>query len=917
MYESSSRRGGSLSALPAGDGDSPFNILARYILIAVVLVTPWLFGGVESRVQFWLVVGVVLAFACWLAPRLSSGSTAGALPLAMIPLLLAIGLGCLQLVPLGEGAQTLLSPKATELRRELLPPRHPSGTPLAETVQAPATPERFPISLDPASTRRDLLLLVSAVAVFLLGSLLFKSPAAQMLLCLLVVVNGSALALFGIVQKLTWNGQLYWSVPLRDGIPFGPFVNRNNAGGFLNLCLACAVAMTVWAFHSRRRSRSVQRPEEILHRGRFLQRPWRHLLPFVAGLNGPRILGMAAAGCIAAGILASLSRGAGLAMLAAVVLVSTLMAWRGRQKAWWLFGAVVLAGGLSLVGWAGMSGAMQGRFATLLDRNVLSQTRIPNWCDGAKAVPDFWRAGSGLGTYRHVYRLYQTRFDELWYCHAENEYLEWLVEGGIVALALVLTMIFLVAWAAWQILHDDNDARSVAFAVGGAFALTAQAVQAFFDFGLHIPANVALFALICGAMTGRAAQLARRGLTTRYLALSPACSQTSLLAVVLLIGCIVGASQLRKAANVEVALRNARLTKAPSKVTRSELLQKIRHLQHAADAWGSDLEAEYRLAGLWIHAYRIGAFEERRKQTPSGVSDAVLWQSTSQIGLHGRAHHLARHNRTGQLERLRNDALVRENLREALRRLVLARQASPLLPDVHAGIAELCFLVADPSADRIHVERARRLASGNTDMLFRCGLLDFQAGRFEKAWGSWRESLDLCPRYLGDVVRMAGKRLDAEQLVETVLPESPALLLEVARKHYQGKENDEVRAMIARRVQALLDDRGLAEDEESYLRSQALILEEDYSRAVSLLSRAVELRSEHADWRYQLAVLLKHQDRAEEAHDQARMCVHLQPASREYRGLLREINRTILLNGHSPVPIAGERQFGEPHLCRP
>jgi hypothetical protein len=61
----------------------------------------------------------------------------------------------------------------------------------------------------------------------------------------------------------------------------------------------------------------------------------------------------------------------------------------------------------------------------------------------------------------------------------------------------------------------------------------------------------------------------------------------------------------------------------------------------------------------------------------------------------------------------------------------------------------------------------------------------------------------------------------------------------------------------------------------------------------------VDLRSEQTNWRYQLAVLLKHQGRIDEAHDQAKTCVHLAPANQTYRGLLREIVRMILLKGHS------------------
>jgi hypothetical protein len=49
-----------------------------------------------------------------------------------------------------------------------------------------------------------------------------------------------------------------------------------------------------------------------------------------------------------------------------------------------------------------------------------------------------------------------------------------------------------------------------------------------------------------------------------------------------------------------------------------------------------------------------------------------------------------------------------------------------------------------------------------------------------------------------------------------------------------------------------------------------------------------------------LALLLIRQERIDEAHDQAKICVLLEPANQEYCALLREINRTILSSGHLP-----------------
>ena len=56
-----------------------------------------------------------------------------------------------------------------------------------------------------------------------------------------------------------------------------------------------------------------------------------------------------------------------------------------------------------------MSDTVKSRLATLLNQDSMEQTRIPHWKDALAAVPDFWRMGSGLGTYRYVYYQYQRK----------------------------------------------------------------------------------------------------------------------------------------------------------------------------------------------------------------------------------------------------------------------------------------------------------------------------------------------------------------------------------------------------------------------------------------------------------------------------------------------------------------------------
>ena len=134
-----------------------------------------------------------------------------------------------------------------------------------------------------------------------------------------------------------------------------------------------------------------------------------------------------------------------------------------------------------------------------------------NWADGWRAAEDLLPAGSGLGTYRYIYRAYQQQPYDVWYYHAENQYLQALVEAGLPGLGLLLAVLGLVALACWRLLQHAPDAATYALGVAGTFALSSQAIHAVFDFGLYLPANMLLLALICGAVCGRAARIEGSG----------------------------------------------------------------------------------------------------------------------------------------------------------------------------------------------------------------------------------------------------------------------------------------------------------------------------------------------------------------------------------------------------------------------
>jgi tetratricopeptide (TPR) repeat protein len=883
-------------------------LFAQLILLGVLAVGPWLFGGVRAETQAWFAAAVLAALGCVLVSRLRRGAPRVALPAAVLPLVIGLALGAAQLIPLDPGTAAFLSPAGARFREDFQAPISPAEAALAAQRGA-AAPERQPLSLYPASTRYDLSLLILAVAAFFLGAAVFHTPAAQRGLCFVVAVNGAAIAAFAIVYKLiSLNDSLYWRIALpRRAQLFGPFVNRNNAAGYLTLCLAAALGTLIWIVRRARQAPLAGPGFPSPRTPRLAARLKRRVTESLARLDAAQILGFSLAACIVAGIVCSLSRGAWVATAGAVVLTG-LVALATRR--WFapagILGLVAVAG-IALAMWVGMSRSAAGRLAVLLDA-----THSPwhHWEDSCRAVPDFWRAGSGLGTYRYVYGLYQDHPRKLWYYHAENQYLETLVEAGVLGLGLVVATIALVGWGVWHVLRKDSDPEGSAFGIVALFALGAQVVHAMFDFGLYIPANMLTFAVICGAVVGRAAQLAAESQRRAFLTLPRVGWAPAAWAVALGAACAWGFTELRRAAAIETAIRDTDFEETPSGASASDLEEAISRLTAALEIRPDDAEAHTRVGILWTHLYHLRAFERlRRGRTLGAMDEASLWgKFSSGTSLQLLLHTFARDNNTSALLKLRTEPVVVENLQPALTHFLRARRWCPLIAEPHVGLGELYGLVADPAEDGLHLERVRRLEPTAPKILFQCGLLDFQAGRLDAAYASWKTCLSVSDDFLEPIVLSAANRLDDLETVRKLFPESPRLLVGLARgvsvREEDSQEDKEkckrIRSALGQRALELLAGADLPEEETWYWRALAFECREEYAEAIQSYDRAVRLRPRYLRWRQEYAMLLERQEKIGEAIDQVILLGRMVPDDVRVQNWLRRLYKARYRNGASP-----------------
>jgi len=474
------------------------------LLLGSALLLPWAFGGVEIWAYRIAAFLIVLAGSLALVRRGPAGWGLDSSARWLAPAFLLAAWAGLQIVPLPPAVVRLASPVAYDVRVNALT----SGPPervlsrleeealerVPEVAGVPAPPDLatapppppaavcgdgwWPLSVEPTASAERLFWYFALLVGFLVVRDRASDGARRGLYLGALFAGFVALAAFGVVQDQTWNGKLFWVRPIRvEGFAFGPFVNSNHFAGLMELAVP-AMAGYAWS-----RGRSVGR--------RLALRDAR----FVLAGAGAAVCFMAA--LLAASKMATLLMAVGLATLA----VSSVRTARARIV---MAGAIVVAGA-ALAGLLAET-RLAERVETYLVRShgsYFASGRLAAWQAAIDMNRDYPVAGSGFGTFREVFVSYMPAGGHARWAQAHNDYLELLLEGGPVALALVLWLAF--GYARRVRLRSSGSSRRALspLRLGLAVGIASLAVHALVDFNHQIPANAWTFVMICALAAHR------------------------------------------------------------------------------------------------------------------------------------------------------------------------------------------------------------------------------------------------------------------------------------------------------------------------------------------------------------------------------------------------------------------------------
>ncbi|MBP8830690.1 MAG: O-antigen ligase family protein [Desulfobacter sp.] len=441
---------------------------ARFSIFFLIFFTPLAFGT-KAPWSYGIMEGMIGAGLFFFALAVIKNQVQTIEVPALVPLLIFLVYILFQVVPLPPGVVKFLSPHAYAIHSRAY-----------ELFDAQGW---MTLSIHPQSTVFQFFRYASYTAFYLLTIQVLKEKGALQSIALSIAAYGGLLALSSILQLyLTEDMALwFWYTP-ENSMVMGPYSNHNHYAGLMEMIFPLVLGLF------------------------FFYRPRIGETSFIRGiieiLNQEKanihILIGASALLVIVSIFVSLSRGAIISTCLALSVFSFLLVRRktNRRNSLLIIG-VIMAVALAM-GWFGWDQVFE-RFAKMKNpEGVLYNTRLEFWKDSFQIIKDFFLTGAGFGGFVHIYPPYKSLIDNRVLNYAHNDYIQLLVEGGIIGFSIIAVFMAVFFFKSFKAFSKRRDALCVYLYMGSITGMVSILFHSFTDFNLHIGANGLWFAFLAG-----------------------------------------------------------------------------------------------------------------------------------------------------------------------------------------------------------------------------------------------------------------------------------------------------------------------------------------------------------------------------------------------------------------------------------
>jgi O-antigen ligase len=291
--------------------------------------------------------------------------------------------------------------------------------------------------------------------------------------------------LLGVVQfqtAQTGEKLLYIAGSHRDS-GTGTYANRNHLAGLIEMTLPLALALFFFTLAGE-------------HQGFRSSSGWKRRVRFLGNRQGNVALAYGIVVLLLIlGVVFTRSR-AGISLSIVAILLSASL-FSGRIGRHGLLGP---AGTIAVIA---VAVALAIGLAPVLERfsvqGVVNDLRFVVFAATMDGIAALFPVGSGPGTYPDVFLSFQPiETGNKWVNRAHNDYLEWIFDGGIVAMLLIVAVLALFVYQWTRVYTRGAWSQSRYLQVGAGIGLLLIGMHEVVDYNLHTPANQLVFAFLAG-----------------------------------------------------------------------------------------------------------------------------------------------------------------------------------------------------------------------------------------------------------------------------------------------------------------------------------------------------------------------------------------------------------------------------------
>jgi O-antigen ligase/tetratricopeptide (TPR) repeat protein len=752
------------------------------------------------------------------------------------------------------------------------------------------------LSLFPEATRGALVLFLAHALLFLVVVQRLQRREDLERVLRWLALAAILMAALGLVQFLFGNGKFLWVYqhPYRDTtrVVKGTFSNENHFAHFLIL----GIGPLVW-WLQRSLLPTSGRSEHVdtrkSPRSPFFTHRWPDSGKACAKLALTIGLGLV----LFAGLL-TFSRGGVLVMVLALVVCGGLLAWKsllgGKEVAALAATAVLTGSALMVFGSGPLARELASLGAGSLDQVDHGASRRKLWTANLEAAAHFPLLGTGGVTHAEVCPIYFAHERGVEYTHAENGYLQILLEYGIPG--VVLLGVAIIGGGLWLIaaLRRAQDPRIIACTAAVMAGLVASLIHALWDFVWYLPACMSLTVILM-ACACRLRQFAAWGKKPPTSSLPPAPVPARLAwctaALVTLVLSILMINDRLKPA-LAAPHWDRYLHQCNAVIADPELARRrdtnqtmIGYVEKVLDCHSRHARAHLNLAELSLQRFELEQQASVNPMPLAQVRDAV-----------SAAPFASRAERDAWLTLAlgANRAFLDQALDHTRRALRLC----PLQGQGYLYLAELSFLVDDVALRKEDcIAQALRVRPHQAAILVAAGNTAALAGDLDKAVTFWKRAFHQDREQQRRLIEMLSQAVPASFFLEKFEPDLSGL--ETLLAHYRKHGRDEEAHLVAQAFLRQLEEQatGQTGDTAARLWTQA---HETYrflgnqSQALASLRKAVDCVPHEYNLRHRFAAELVQNEQYEEAVNQFRLCLYHRPQDLGLKAEFTEARRQSL-----------------------